>query len=51
MNRVKFCEVLELNVQPDHVHLVVMAQSKISISILIGRGKVVVQSGSILLLF
>lgn len=28
----KDCEVLELNVQPDHVHLVVMVPPKLSIS-------------------
>ncbi|EEV6961285.1 hypothetical protein EYX62_23650 [Escherichia coli] len=33
---IKDCEVLELNVQPDHVHLVVIEPPKISISTLIG---------------
>jgi len=30
------CEVLELNIQPDHVHLVVIVPPKVSISTLIG---------------
>ena len=29
------CEVVELNVQPDHVHLVVMIPPKVAISVLI----------------
>jgi len=33
------CEVVELNVQPDHVHLVVMIPPKLSISDLLGRLK------------
>lgn len=33
------CEVIELNVQPDHVHLVVMVPPKLSISDLMGRVK------------
>ena len=33
------CEVVELNVQPDHVHLVVMIPPKLSISDLMGRLK------------
>jgi putative transposase len=33
------CEVVELNVQPDHVHLVVMIPPKLSISQLLGRLK------------
>lgn len=33
------CEVIELNVQPDHVHLVVMIPPKVSISVLMGRVK------------
>ena len=33
------CEVLELNVQPDHVHLIVMVAPKIAISTLMGRLK------------
>ncbi|HHD7473776.1 TPA: IS200/IS605 family transposase [Klebsiella oxytoca] len=33
---IKGCEVLELNVQPDHVHLVVIVPTKISISNLMG---------------
>ncbi len=33
------CEVLELNVQPDHVHRVVMIPPKLSISELLGRLK------------
>jgi putative transposase len=33
------CEVVELNVQPDHVHLVVMIPPKVSISELLGRLK------------
>jgi len=32
----KECEVVELNVQPDHVHLIVMVPPKISISDLLG---------------
>lgn len=36
---IKDCEVLELNVQPDHVHLVVIIPPKISISTLIGHLK------------
>ncbi len=32
----KDCEVLELNIQPDHVHLVVIVPPKVSISTLIG---------------
>src|SRR5512139_3407049 len=33
------CEVVELNVQPDHVHLVVLIPPKLSISALMGRMK------------
>jgi len=33
------CEVMELNVQPDHVHLVLMIPPKVSISDLLGRVK------------
>ena len=33
------CEVVELNVQPDHVHLIVMVPPKVSISELLGRLK------------
>jgi putative transposase len=33
------CKVVELNVQPDHVHLLVMIPSKVSISDLLGRLK------------
>jgi putative transposase len=36
---VKDCEVLELNVQPDHLHLVVIVPPKISISTLMGHLK------------
>lgn len=36
---IKGCEVLELNVQPDHVHLVVIVPPKISISTLMGHLK------------
>ena len=36
---IKDCEVLELNVQPDHVHLVVIIPPKISISTLMGHLK------------
>ena len=36
---IKDCEVLELNVQPDHVHLVVIVPPKISISTLMGHLK------------
>ena len=33
------CEVVDLNVQPDHVHLVLMIPPKLSISELVGRLK------------
>jgi putative transposase len=33
------CEVIELNVQPDHVHLVIMVPPKVSISQFLGRLK------------
>ena len=33
------CEVVELNVQKDHVHLVVMVPPKVSVSDLMGRLK------------
>ena len=33
------CEVIELNVPKDHVHLIVMVPPKLSISDLIGRLK------------
>ena len=33
------CEVIELNVQPDHVHLIIMVPPKVSISDLLGRLK------------
>ncbi len=33
------CEVVELNLQPDHVHLVVMIPPKVSVSNLLGRLK------------
>jgi len=33
------CEVVELNVQKDHVHLIVMIPPKVSISYLMGRLK------------
>lgn len=33
------CEVVELNVQPDHVHMIVMVPPKRSISNLMGRVK------------
>ena len=33
------CEVVELNVQQDHVHLLVMVPPKVSISTLVGRLK------------
>ena len=33
------CEVVELNVQPDHVHLVLMIPPKLSVSDLMGRLK------------
>ncbi len=32
----KDCEALELNVQPDHVHLVAIIPTKVSISMLMG---------------
>jgi putative transposase len=31
------CKIVEMNVQPDHVHLVVMVPAKVSISELLGR--------------
>ncbi len=39
------CEVIELNVQPDHVHLLVKVPPKISISTLVGtvKGKTAIQ--------
>jgi putative transposase len=33
------CEVVELNVQPDHVHLLLMISPKVSISDMLGRLK------------
>jgi len=33
------CEVVELNIQKDHVHLIVMVPAKVSISELMGRLK------------
>jgi putative transposase len=33
------CEVVELNVQPDHVHMVLMIPPKVSVSELLGRLK------------
>ena len=33
------CEVVELNVQPDHVHLVMMVPPKVALSDLLGRLK------------
>ena len=33
------CEIVEMNVQPDHVHLVIMVPPKLSISDLMGRVK------------
>ena len=33
------CEVVELNVQPDHVHLVMMVPPKVAVSDLLGRLK------------
>ena len=33
------CEVVEISVQPDHVHLIVMVPPKLSISELVGRVK------------
>ncbi|WP_412034567.1 IS200/IS605 family transposase, partial [Vibrio cholerae] len=41
----KDCEVLELNVQPDHVHLVAIIPPKVSISTLMGVLKGRVQLG------
>ncbi len=40
------CEVVELNVQPDHVHLLVKVPPKISISSLVGKvkGKTAIQA-------
>ena len=41
----KNCEVIELNVQPDHVHLLVSVPPKISISYLMGvlKGKIAIK--------
>jgi putative transposase len=41
----KDCEVIELNVQPDHVHLVVSIPPKVCVSILMGtlKGKLVIK--------
>jgi len=33
------CEVVELNVQPDHVHLLVMIPPKVSVSDYVGQSK------------
>ena len=33
------CEVVELNVQPDHVHLIVLVPPKVAVSELMGRVK------------
>lgn len=40
------CEAVELNVQPDHVHLIVKMSPKISISALVGKvkGKTAIQA-------
>ncbi|WP_428354560.1 IS200/IS605 family transposase [Methyloprofundus sp.] len=40
------CEIIELNVQPDHVHLLVKVPPKISISDLVGKvkGKTAIQA-------
>ena len=38
------CEVVELNVQPDHVHLLVKVPPKISISSLVGKVKTAIQA-------
>ncbi len=35
----KDCEVVELNVQPDHVHLIVMVPPKVAVSDMMGRVK------------
>ena len=35
----KGCEVVELNVQSDHVHLIMLAPPKVAISEVMGRGK------------
>ncbi len=43
---IKIGEVLELNIQPDHVHLVVIIPPKISISTLMGHLKAEARSGS-----
>ena len=41
----KGCEVIELNVQPDHVHLVVSVPPKLAISTLMGvlKGKLAIK--------
>ena len=41
----KDCEVIELNVQPDHVHLVVSIPPKVSVSVLMGtlKGKLAIK--------
>ena len=45
-HRKSWCEVVELNVQPDHVHLLVKVPPKVSISTLMGRikGKTAIQA-------
>ena len=45
LGRSTSCEVVELNVQPDHVHLLVKVPPKISISTLLGKikGKTAIQ--------
>lgn len=41
----KGCEVVELNVQPDHVHIVVSIPPKVSVSVLMGtlKGKLAIK--------
>lgn len=41
----KGCEVIELNIQPDHVHLIVSIPPKVSVSELIGtlKGKLAIK--------
>jgi putative transposase len=41
----KNCEVIELNIQPDHIHLVVSIPPKVSVSLLMGtlKGKLAIK--------
>lgn len=41
----KGCEVIELNVQPDHIHIVISIPPKVSVSVLMGtlKGKLAIK--------